>query len=246
VKKFREFSIIVFAFFLIALVGTISWERYVRSTLSQYEGKTADEWVDYFADRMIPNSGHYYTDDLRQKELEIVFRNFEAEDHARLVDEYLSMKTPGPLARRLLKLGEKVPLRWRIGPLRERYRTRLAVIGLIMKAVPPAWELLEPAVRAAEASGKTNQVLMRLVLAYVGEGASNAVPFVAAGLTNGMNPEWSITLQSLVALGTNVSAALPALISPTEQKRWISRHLSIFGNLGPMARDAVPTLEKHL
>jgi hypothetical protein len=195
---------------------------------------------------MIPNNGHYYTDNLRTKELEIVFRNFETEDHAILVDEYLSMKTPGPLGEKLLRLGEKVPSRWRVGPFRDRDQARRAVIGWIMTTIPPKWELFESAVRAAEASGKTNQVSMRLALAYVGDGASNAVPYVASGLTNGMNQEWSVTLQSLEALGTNVSAALPLLISTNEQKRWNYKHLSIFKNLGPMATDAIPVLENQL
>lgn len=223
----------------VVLAGLAARSAYLRSQQPKYEGRTAKEWVEFYS-RQATSTQPYHLPD---KEGEVIFRSLGPEAQSYLVQEYMFGDRPTRNRTNLYTLSDKLPAALRLRFLRDP-RIRFAVIGEAVRVTRPDWPVFAPLVEAVMQEGDTNRILAALsILGRVGHGATNAVPYLVAGLTNTHWLPQAMAQQSLEHLGTNAAPALSQLLPALTNGTWNPRHLRIIGNLGPQAREALPALE---
>jgi hypothetical protein len=235
----QHLSLVCIGLLAVVLAGLAARSAYLRSQQPKYEGRTAKEWVEFYSRQA--TSAHPYQ--VPEKEAEVVFRSLGPEAQSYLIQEFLLGTRPSRNRTNLYTLSDKLPSALRLRLLRDP-RIRFAVIGEAVRLSRPDWPVFAPHIEAVMQEGDTNRILAALsILGRVGQGATNAVPYLVAGLTDTHWLPQAMAQQSLEHLGTNAAGALPQLLPALTNGTWNPRHLRIIGNLGPMAREALPSLE---
>ncbi|HAV61444.1 MAG TPA: hypothetical protein DCY13_03665 [Verrucomicrobiales bacterium] len=218
-----------------------------RQPLPQFEGRTAQEWLEHFAQEARGQNHPYLTDELARKELEVVFRSLGSDAQRQMIGEYLELKPLPAWRGHLVLLGRRVPERFRFGLLRNHELERHVVIRTMLEQVRPPWDVFAPEINAVLARKDTNRFPGVLnALGMVGDGSSNAVPILISGLTNQARIPPLMALQSLGYLGTNAAPAIPWIMEALELRAWNSYHLRVLGSLGEHGAPAVPLMERYL
>lgn len=237
--RIQRIGLICIGLLAVVLAGLAARSAYLRSQQPKYEGRTAKEWVEFYS-RQATSTHPYHLPD---KIGEVIFRSLGPEAQSYLVQEYLFGDRPTRNRTNLYTLSDKLPAALRLRFLRDP-RIRFVVIGEAVRSSRPEWPVFAPHVEAVMKEGDTNRILAALgILGHVGHGATNAVPYLVAGLTNTHWLPQAMAQQSLEHLGTNAARALPHLLPALTNGTWNPRHLRIIGNLGPLAREALPSLE---
>jgi hypothetical protein len=117
--------------------------------------------------------------------------------------------------------------------------------GYLLREIKPPMAMLLPTVTNGFANSNSLRYLESLwLLGCVGDGAEQAVPWLARALQQPA-VKWSHNLaaQSLQWLGTNAKPAIPVMIAALPDPTCAPRLVGVLGDFGPDAKDAIPALE---
>jgi len=214
----------------------------VYNRLPRFEDRTADEWVDEFAQRY---RGVYVFDEVDAKEAELVFRSMGASAQSQLIKEFVQYRPLTGIQEWLVSVGWRLPPACRVGPFRDRKAPRRSVCRAVLGRIRPGWEVFKPAFEEfVERDDEKQLQAMFEALQYVGGNSEQVVPILIGSLTNS---NWSIVTHSahtLCGMGTNAASALPILLPQMALITDPSWEVDFLGNLGSMAISAIPLLER--
>ena len=202
-----------------------------------YGGKSASQWLDLYRGSSLT-------------EREDAFDAFKA-----LGDEavpYLlsvSVRTRRPfLVRSYEKWWSKLPSPFRrILPRVSSEATEGQTALKLLRATRPSARTLMPRLDPWLSSPENERYLLALdLLGAVGDGGSEAVPFLVEALKSTNQYHRIFAVQSLLNLGGEARAAVPALMAALDDAATRYRAIRALRNIGPEARAAIPRLESLL
>ena len=221
----------------------------------KFEGKTAEEWLDYAESELVRLEEHKSSPggnfhefkifhELTMKELTVALTACGEDTQRNLIRDFLYFKSPSGFKAKLNNLNNKLPPSVRITAFWDPLRRRYLITNAIRK-LKPSWSLVEPFVEPISQKGDREEIKQLTdLLGHVGDGATNGVPFLLQVRTNGFS---GLALQSLRVL--NITAApsvVPALVEDISAGRVTENHLQILRAHGQKAAEAIPYLESLL
>ena len=149
------------------------------------------------------------------------------------------------LARFYEKLWSKIPLSLRrILPRVSTEETGRNYARELLRAVRPSAKVLMPRLRPWLTTPEHPRYALAMdLLGTVGEGGSEAVPFLVQALGSTNRYHRIFAAQSLERFGGDARAAVPALIGALADPATRLRVIRALGNIGHAAKDALPALE---
>ena len=211
----------------------------------KFEGKTADEWLDYAESEFVRRGEHDSSPgslfhELMMKELTVALASFGEDTQRNLIRDFLYLKSPSGFKTKLNNLNNKLPPSVRMTAFADP-RIRHSLISDAIRELNPSWNLVEPHIEPITQKGDQKEIYGLInLLGFVGDGATNGVPFLLQVRTNGFP---GVALQSLRDLEIAAAPAVPALVEDMRVGRVTINHLQILGTLGAKATEAIPDLE---
>lgn len=229
---------------LVLFVGGLGLRMIHRAGLPKHQGRTPAEWIDHVTRVTGSSYSGYSVHEAAEKEIEVAFRSMGAPATVELIRERLNYERATGYRTNLFKMAGELPPSLRLSYLQDP-RDRYYVVDRLLDRLRPDWSTVEPILKEAlEEDGHRRHADALRVLGNVGDGASNAVPYLTKALTNKSPRLTFASLVSLSLLGTNAAPFIPLWIREPDVKAWQPLDLRVLGHLGQTVRPAVPKLRK--